>query len=272
MNKNTTDVLRKAPFLQLRHISHHYRTARCFMHRAAVTPTLQHISLDLHAGERVALVGASGCGKSTLLKILLALESPTQGEVWCQERQVRPDRVSRLRWYRRLVQYIPQDPAGSLAPHATVFALIAEPLRQLGETANLKQTVCAALEQVELPLTLLHQRAESLSGGQAQRVAIARAIALRPAFLLADEPVSGLDLPLRQQITSLLGTLSHHHNMGMLLVSHDLSVVSSLCQRVLVMYHGQLVEDRLLADLLAEPFHFHTQALLAAVPTLPLFE
>ncbi|MBX9444942.1 ABC transporter ATP-binding protein [Dickeya chrysanthemi] len=272
MSNNTIGELRNAPFLQLHRISHQYRAAGGFMRRATVTPTLQHVSLDLHAGERVALVGASGSGKSTLLKILLALEAPSQGEVWCQEQQVHPDRVSRLRWYRRLVQYIPQDPASSLAPHASVFALIAEPLRQLGATENLKQTVCTALEQVELPLTVLHQRAESLSGGQAQRVAIARAIALRPAFLLADEPVSGLDLPLRQQITTLLDSLSRRHGMGLLLVSHDLSVVTSLCQRVLVMYHGRLVEDRPLPDLLAEPFHFHTQALLAAVPTLPVFD
>lgn len=270
--RHTSSMLSEAPFLQLNQVSHHYRTAGVFTRRATTTPSLQHVSLDLHAGERVALVGASGCGKSTLLKILLALESPIQGTVHCQGREVRPDRVSRLRWYRRLVQYIPQDPAGSLAPHASVFALIAEPLRQLGMTENLKQTVCEVLEQVDLPLTLLHQRAESLSGGQAQRVAIARAIALRPAFLLADEPVSGLDLPLRQQITTLLDTLSRRHGMGLLLVSHDLSVVAALCQRVLVMYNGSLVEDRPLPELLAEPFHFHTQALLAAVPTLPAFD
>ncbi|AIR68034.1 ABC transporter ATP-binding protein [Dickeya fangzhongdai] len=269
--RQTSCMLSEAPFLQLHQVSHHYRTAGVFTRRTAATLSLQHVSLDLHAGERVALVGASGCGKSTLLKILLALEPPTRGTVHCQGREVRPARVSRLRWYRRLVQYIPQDPAGSLAPHASVFALIAEPLRQLGMTENLKQTVCEVLEQVDLPLTLLHQRAESLSGGQAQRVAIARAIALRPAFLLADEPVSGLDLPLRQQVTTLLDTLSRRHGMGLLLVSHDLSVVAALCQRVLVMYNGSLVEDRPLPDLLAEPFHFHTQALLAAVPTLPAF-
>lgn len=230
---------------------------------------IENMTLSLNKGEHVGLVGASGAGKSTLLKILLGLETPYSGIVSCQGRPVLPASTAAMRWYRQLVQYVPQDPASTLAPHKTVAQSIAEPLHFLGYGAPSISALQRALDDVALPASLLHQHVGTLSGGQAQRVAIARALALRPAFLIADEPVSGLDLPLREQITALFDQLAQHYDMGMLLVSDDISTVATLCQRLLFMHEGQIIEDRPCNALLSTPAHPHTRALLAASPTLP---
>jgi peptide/nickel transport system ATP-binding protein len=150
-----------------------------------------------------------------------------------------------------------------------VAELIIAPLRQLAPSQDLGITAERALRQVELEERLLYIRPGQLSGGQAQRVALARAIALQPRFLIADEPVSGLDLPLRQQIISLLDRIARQQNMGMLLVSHDISLVAALCQRTLVMECGAIVEDRPTAELLNSPRHAATRDLIAAIPSLP---
>lgn len=232
-------------------------------------PGLRACNLNLRAKECVGLVGCSGAGKSTLLKLLLALDHCDNGRIFCQGQQIIPASSAKLRWYRRLVQYVPQDAHASLNPRHNVAQLIAEPLRQLTSKRNLAPRVEWALRQVELDGQLLHARPGELSGGQAQRVALARAIAPQPRFLLADEPVSGLDLPLRQQIISLLANISQRQEMGLLVVSHDLSLVSRLCQRTLVMDHGVIVEDRPTAELLRTPRHCATQALIAAIPSVP---
>ncbi|MFP1742801.1 ABC transporter ATP-binding protein [Lonsdalea quercina] len=256
------------PFLQVSQAAHQYPQPGRWLQRPRFSQALSDINLQFDEGERVGLVGASGSGKSTLLKAMLALETLTEGEIYCEGRLVRPGRASALRWYRQRVQYIPQDPAGSLAPHLSVFQLIAEPLRRLGHPGKIADAVQEACEQVALSPELLTRNAQALSGGQAQRVAIARAIALKPRFLLADEPVSGLDLPLRQQIITLLAQIARQHQMGLLIVSHDISAVAALCERVLVMHQGRIVEDRPLAQLLTHPAHAQSAALLAAVPVL----
>ncbi|WNN45317.1 MULTISPECIES: ABC transporter ATP-binding protein [Winslowiella] len=230
---------------------------------------VSNISLQLHAGERVALIGSSGCGKSTLLKLMLALLPASEGTVWCQGQLIRPASVRALRGYRQQVQYIAQDPATTLDPRRNVADALAEPLRQLTNSKPNIPQLEQALQQVRLDRHLLNQRCASLSGGQAQRVAIARAIALRPRFLLADEPLSGLDLPLRQQIGQLLADLADQNDMGLLVVSHDLSSVAALCHRVLVMHNGEIVEDAPTQQLLSNPQHPASQQLLNAIPRLP---
>lgn len=270
MSASALHVATAPPFLAVHGVIHRYPLPGTrFWQVAQYHCALNEVTLSLHKGEHVGLVGASGAGKSTLLKILLGLETPDSGTVSCQGRAVVPASIAALRWYRRLVQYIPQDPASTLAPHKTVAQSIAEPLHFLGHGAPSMSALQRTLDDVALPVSLLHQRVGTLSGGQAQRVAIARALALRPAFLIADEPVSGLDLPLREQITALFHQLAQHYDMGLLLVSHDISTVATLCQRVLVMHEGQIVEDRPCHALLSTPSHPHTQALLAAIPTLP---
>lgn len=251
-----------APLLETRQLSYHPR--------GLLRPVVDNISLQLQAGERVALIGASGSGKSTLLKLMLGLLDASHGEVLCQQHPVKPAPVRALRWYRRQVQYIAQDPATTLDPRFTVAATIAEPVRQLTGVAPTLQQLQQALEQVHLDSQLLTRRCATLSGGQAQRVAIARAIAVQPRFLLADEPVSGLDLPLRQQISELLAEIASQQQMGLLVVSHDLAPVSRLCQRMLVMHDGEIVEDAPTPQLMRHPQHLATRRLLDAIPRLPL--
>ncbi|GGK38907.1 hypothetical protein GCM10008955_35920 [Deinococcus malanensis] len=235
-------------------------------------PLLTDLSLALFPGERVGLVGRSGSGKTTLLRALLALDRPDAGQVTCQDRPVRPASVAALRWYRRAVQFIPQDPVSTLDPRRTVEALLMEPLQQLQVPCDHHERTRDTLEQVGLSTRFLRCRPGILSGGQAQRVAIARATAIRPAYLLADEPVSGLDLPLQVQVLDVLTRLSREMGMGLLLVTHDLSVVARTCERTLVMHQGELVEDQPTASLLQNPQHPCTAQLLDAAHPPALFQ
>lgn len=230
---------------------------------------MNNIDLTLYPGERVGLVGLSGSGKTTLLRSLLAIEAPDSGIITCQQRDVRPASTAKLRWYRQAVQYIPQDPVSSLDPRMSVRALVAEPLIRLRVDCNPEERAREALEQVGLDAQFLDRHPHELSGGQAQRVAIARAIATRPRFLLADEPLSGLDLPVRAQVISVLKQLCYESGTGLLMVSHDLSVVTKLCQRTLVMDDGNIVEDQPTASLWRNPHHPITLALINAVAQLP---
>ncbi len=225
---------------------------------------LRGVDFTLWPGERVALVGASGSGKTTLLRSLLAIDAPDCGHILCQCKPVRPAGMAELRWYRQSVQYIPQDPAASLDPRITVRQQIAEPLRRLGVDCDHDVRIRESLQRVGLGPELLLRRRNELSGGQAQRVAIARAIATRPAFLLADEPMSGLDLPIRRQVAAVLRDLSENQGTGLLIVSHDIVDVSRLCTRTVVMYDGAIVEDRPSAELLADPHHPAARGLVAA--------
>lgn len=230
---------------------------------------MNNIDLTLYSGERVGLVGLSGSGKTTLLRSLLAIEAPDSGSISCQQRDVRPTATAKLRWFRRLVQYIPQDPASSLDPRMSVRALVQEPLIRLRVDCNPDERTREVLEQVGLGGQFLDRHPHELSGGQAQRVAIARAIATRPRFLLADEPLSGLDLPIRAQVINVLKQLCDENGTGLLMVSHDLAVVTNLCQRTLVMDDGRIVEDRPTAALWRHPRHPVTLALINAVSQLP---
>ncbi|CAM3794573.1 dipeptide/oligopeptide/nickel ABC transporter ATP-binding protein [Rahnella bruchi] len=258
-----------APFLHLHKVSRHFALPGSFWRRQHTT-LFEGLSLRIGGHETLGLVGASGCGKSSLLKILLALEAPDNGEVYCTGEKIRPGSLRSLREYRQRVQYIAQDPAGSLPPAMTVGQIIAEPLKHLGFTDDIRLRVSEVMAQVSLSGTLICRTAGELSGGQAQRVAIARALAIRPQFLVADEPVSGLDLPLRAQVKQLLHQVTQQNGMGLLMVTHDISMVAGLCDRVLVMYGGKIVEDRATQDVLRAPDHTHTRQLLQAVPHLPL--
>ncbi len=230
---------------------------------------LRGVDLTLGPGDRVGLVGTSGAGKSTLLRCLLALEAPDEGTVTCGGRSLRPGSPASLRWYRRLVQYVPQDPAGSLDPLMRVRDLVTQPLRHLRVPGDHATAVEVALDRVGLPADLAGRRPGELSGGQAQRVALARALAPGPSLLLADEPVSGLDLPLREHVVTALEDLSRRQGLGLLLVSHDLAVVQRLCNRTVVLADGVVVEDRPTPELFARPSHARTRQLLDAVPALP---
>lgn len=248
------------------HVSHEYPTTR---RRSPGVRSLTDVSLEVRAGERVGLVGRSGSGKSTLLRILLALDEPSSGMVGLDGREVRPTSTRRARWYRRQVQYVPQDPAASLEPRMTVARLVREPLVRLAVPGDHDVAVREALDAVALPSDVLRRTPREISGGQAQRVAMARAIVSGPAFLLADEPVSGLDLPLRDQVLSLLDALSSDRGLGLLFVSHDLEAVARLCGRSVVLSGGRVVEEGPTARLLARPGHAATRELVDSLVRLP---
>ncbi|WP_415971709.1 ABC transporter ATP-binding protein [Rhodococcus sp. 077-4] len=213
---------------------------------------------------RIGLVGESGSGKTTLLRLLLAVDAPSGGRITLDGQPVRPGSARSLRWFRRRVQYIPQDPATSLDPRRSVLDLVATPLRLLGVEGDHRAMASSALSAVGLDAQFLARRPAELSGGQKQRVAIARAVACAPQYLLADEPVSGLDPDLREQVLSVLAGVPG----ALLIVSHDLSAVARLCTDVAVMHRGRIVETGSVRAVLTRPEHEHTRNLIDAVPRL----
>ncbi len=220
--------------------------------------------LTVPSGRGVGLVGSSGSGKSTLLRTLLAMESPDSGSVVLRDRMIRQGSLTSLRWFRREVQYVPQDPASSLDPRMTVEQLLREPLVCLSIGGNHSEQIRDALRRVELPEATFERRPAELSGGQNQRVAIARALVVRPAILIADEPVSGLDLPLRHQVLDVLHMLIKDQGLGLLLVSHDLDAVASVCTRTAVLAEGRIVEEGPTGQILNDARHPATRELNAA--------
>ncbi len=236
--------------------------------RRGFVAAVDGVSLMVGRGESVGLVGETGSGKSTLVRIALALERPDRGAVWFDGARISdlPDRqVAPL---RRRFQAVFQDPLGSLDPYLRVETLVAEPLvaHRLGNTAERRQRVAALLEQVGLPRDAAHRRPGAFSGGERQRIAIARALAPRPELLILDEPLSALDLSTQAQILSLLEALRRQLGLALLLVSHDLDVVSRVTDRLLVMYRGRIVEAGNTAAVLTQPAHPYTRALLASSP------
>ncbi|WP_045741756.1 ABC transporter ATP-binding protein [Actinoplanes rectilineatus] len=227
-------------------------------------PILTDISLDIQAGRNLALVGESGAGKSTLLRLLLGLARPTTGVIRFDGAPLTVGRP-----FRRAVQAVFQDPYSSLDPRHRIGRIVAEPLRGLGLGAD-PAKVTAALDAVGLPADTAGRYPHEFSGGQRQRIAIARAIVGNPRLLLADEPVSALDLTTRVRIVDLLASLCSSHGLTIMLVSHDLGVVAELCAWTAVLESGRLVEQGETAAVLGRPSHPYTQRLLASVPRLPL--
>lgn len=225
------------------------------------------VSFAIAPGRVLGIAGESGSGKSTLANLLVGLEQPTKGQIRIGGRALgrKPDAD-----FRRSVQMVFQDPFGSINPRFTVGRTVEEPLliHGIGTAAQRRHRAITALEEAELRpgLTYLDRYPHELSGGQRQRVAIARAIVLRPRLLVADEPVSMLDVSVRAGILRLLQRLVRDGEMAMVFITHDLSVVASVCDELAVMYRGRFVEHGPVAELLRRPLHPYTRALIAAVP------
>jgi peptide/nickel transport system ATP-binding protein/oligopeptide transport system ATP-binding protein len=229
------------------------------------------VSLTIARGEALGLVGESGSGKSTLGRAVLRLHEPTSGRVVIGDVDVTALAPAPLRRFRKRAQMIAQDPGGSLDPRFSVEQIVAEPLRVhrvVEARAAIRDEVARLLARVGLGAELAARRPRELSGGQRQRVAIARALAVRPEFIVADEPLSALDVSVQAQIVNLIVSLRASERLTWLLVSHDLRVVRHLCDRVAVLYLGRVVEEASAARVLGEPRHPYTQALLSAVPVL----
>ncbi len=227
------------------------------------------VSFAVARGETLAVVGESGCGKSTLGRLMLRLIPPTEGRVLFEERDIGALSARDLRALRRHAQIIFQDPYGSLSPRRTVAQIIAEPLEVFGLTkgrAALREKVAELLVQVGLPPAAMDRHPRSFSGGQRQRIGIARAIAVRPSFVVADEPVSALDVSVQAQIVNLLQDLQAARGFSCLFIAHDLAVVRHIADRVMVMYLGRVMEIGPKRAIYATPQHPYTQALLSAVP------
>ena len=227
------------------------------------------VDLEVDAGQAVGIVGESGCGKSTLARAILALLTPQAGTIEWRGRPVRREDAQGLARMRRELQVVFQDPVGSLDPRMTVGESVAEALEALAgpmPAADAAARVAGVFEDVGLDPGLAGRYPHELSGGQCQRAAIARAIVARPRLLVCDEAVSALDVSVQAQIVNLLDDLRRRHGLALLFISHNLAVVRHLCDEVLVLYRGAVVERAPRAAIFATPRHPYTRALLAAVP------
>jgi peptide/nickel transport system ATP-binding protein len=228
------------------------------------------VDLDIAAGEIVGLVGESGCGKSSLGRALLRLTPASGGSLRFGGRDLLGLEGDALMQFRRRAQMVFQDPLASLNPRRTVFETLAEVLRvhRLCPEAEIRARVLELMDRVGLPASLADRSSRSLSGGQCQRVGIARALAMGADFIVADEPVSALDVSIQAQILNLLVRLQRERNLTILFISHDLGVIRYLCRRVVVMYLGRVVEEGPVEAVFARPRHPYTQSLIDAIPRM----
>ena len=240
-------------------------------HPARIARALDGVDLSVRSREVVGLVGELGCGKSTLGMTLVRMHEPTDGTILHEGRDITAIGGSALKDYRGRAQIIFQDPYSSLNPRLTVGAIVREPLQihRIGTPDEQREKVRRALGHVRLPPEEFEDRFPSdLSGGQRQRVAIARALVLDPAFIVADEPVSMLDVSVQAGVLELLDELSRELGLAVLYISHDIATVGYICDRVVVMYLGRVVEEGPVRTILRDPKHPYTQRLMAAIPNV----
>ena len=254
--------------LQVRHLTKHFRLGGFFSGRRQLIQAVTDVSLDVAAGASVGLVGESGCGKSTVSRAILRLTEPDAGEVSFDGTDVRRASRAVLRGLRRRLQFIFQDPYSSLNQRRTIRQTLEEPLRvhRLGTRAEIRERAAAALAEVGLPPEAMQRYPHEFSGGQRQRIGIARALVLGPEMVIADEPVSALDVSVQAQVLALLDGLRDRHGLSFLFVSHDLGVVRHFCETVCVMYLGRIIETGPTRAVLDQPAHPYTQLLRDCSP------
>lgn len=263
------NVSTKETLLEVRNLKTYYPIKGGILRKTvAVVKAVDDISFEIKKGETLGLVGESGCGKSTAGRTILRLLEPTEGEIIFNGQDITNVRGTSLRKIRKDLQMVFQDPYASLNPMMMVGNLISEPIRNFTKKSpkELKEEVMDLLEKVGLPEDAYYKYPHEFSGGQRQRIGIARALALRPKLIIADEPVSALDVSVQSQVLNLLKELQDTFDLTFLFIAHDLSVVKHMSDRIGVMYLGGLVEVSEKASLYAEPLHPYTQALISAIP------
>jgi len=256
--------------LQVRNLRKYFEIKRGFFWgEPARVHAVDGVSFDLFRGETLGLVGESGCGKSTTGRLILRLIEPTSGEVYFENVSVFQAGKAEMRAMRQRMQIIFQDPYSSLNPRMTVEQIVGEGIviHKLCKTrAERRERVADLLQKVGLSPEQMHRYPHEFSGGQRQRVGIARALAVNPRLIIADEPISALDVSIQAQVINLLEDLQEQFDLTYLFIAHDLRVVEHISDRVAVMYLGQIVEVADSQDLYAKPLHPYTEALLSAIP------
>lgn len=259
----------KEPLVSVRNLKKHFPIYRgVFRRQVGAVRAVDGVTFDIYKGETLGLVGESGCGKSTTGRTILQLLEPTDGEVIFQNRDLTNLSRNELRRTRRDMQMIFQDPYASLNPRLTVGGIVAEPLEvhNIGTPRERRERVQELLQLVGLNAYFVKRYPHEFSGGQRQRIGVARALATNPSFIVADEPISALDVSIQAQVVNLLDDLKSELDLTYLFIAHDLSMVRYISDRVAVMYLGKIVELSDRDEVYDHPLHPYTQALLSAIP------
>ncbi len=259
---------RQKPLIDIKNLTKHYRVRSGLLQRAAYVQALDDVSLQIFRGETLGVVGESGCGKTTLARSMLRLVEPTSGQVFLEGSDVLKAKGAELKKLRRNMQIIFQDPHGALSPRMPVGEQVVEGLRihGIGTSDERHHLMIELLRKVGLESYHAHRYPHEFSGGQLQRIGIARAIALRPKFIICDEPVSALDVSIQSQVLNLLNDLQEEYGLTFMFIAHNLNVVEHVSRRVAVMYLGKIVELAEVEQIYRNALHPYTQAILSSMP------
>ena len=266
---SNTSLVENENLLEIRNLKTYYPVKGGFLRRTVGNvKAVDDVSFEIKKGETLGLVGESGCGKSTTGRTIIRLLNATDGEILFEGRDITKLRGKTLQSIRQDIQMVFQDPYASLNPMQMVGDIVAEPIKNFKKmnSKDLKNEVMDLLTKVGLPEDAYYKYAHEFSGGQRQRIGIARSLALRPKLIIADEPVSALDVSVQSQVLNLLKNLQDEFDLTFLFIAHDLSVVKHMSDRIGVMYLGNIVEIADRNSIYAEPLHPYTQALISAIP------
>lgn len=266
---SNTTIVEKENLLEIKNLKTYYPVKGGFFRRTiGNVKAVDNVSFEIKKGETLGLVGESGCGKSTTGRTIIRLLNATEGEILFEGKDITKLRGKTLQAIRQDIQMVFQDPYASLNPMQMVGDIVSEPIRNFKNVSmkDLKDEVMDLLNKVGLPEDAYYKYAHEFSGGQRQRIGIARALALRPKLIIADEPVSALDVSVQSQVLNLLKELQKEFDLTFLFIAHDLSVVKHMSDRIGVMYLGNMVEIADRNSMYAEPLHPYTQALISAIP------